>query len=556
MIHRLRLNHALYNAALLSLYKVLEKQKERLHLSVPLYEGADLLFDERFLEGFEFAWEEVMVERFKKNTALYSFFVKANDLTEKSDQKDVKDCFELLKRKVESNSYKAGYTIANDNSLSPLDCLDAVKKTKSTKGIFDIPAFLQAVAPIVEYFHKHENVFYMKDIMYSIIQRYWENMAMFQIKNLTRSIPLSFKEAFVDPCIAFCKEDTRKKTAFCLECGCAMHSSLSKPMTWLCDVGVDDARKKSNYWNFKPDTYLCPLCALAYACLPIGFSIAGEIGTIINRNDSIEALIELNTKDTAIHELQNLHQNQRSKNYYAIVRTSENEAKKRQSVYQPNSIQILSRIRKKEKVFYSSEILDAHKIAFFKCSGEILNALIHCKLKISDNEHSKLNMFEESMDCVMKGQNLFELIHLALSTAFTGNTFVPWVGMLIQLNAHEKNMYEGVEQMQTNNKIAYARNKDMARCGYALRKEYVGGQGEKNENVLKGYAYALLNLARTENATDFTDTIVRMYMGLNKEIPQQLIQALLEKETFQEAAYSYILGLNGNPDYQKKDTVE
>ena len=43
--------------------------------------------------------------------------------------------------------------------------------------------------------------------------------------------------------------------------------------SWIVDGGIDSERKTSVFWDFVRDDYMCPMCALVYSCMPLGFNV-------------------------------------------------------------------------------------------------------------------------------------------------------------------------------------------------------------------------------------------------------------------------------------------
>lgn len=67
--------------------------------------------------------------------------------------------------------------------------------------------------------------------------------------------------------------------------------------------------------------------------------------------------------------------------------------------------------------------------------------------------------------------------------------------------------------------------------------------GEEAENKLRGYIYKLVNALSVGDKELFLDTVVRMYCGINKEVPNTFINLFADDENFKEIGYAYLLGL-------------
>ena len=76
-------------------------------------------------------------------------------------------------------------------------------------------------------------------------------------------------------------------------------------------------------------------------------------------------------------------------------------------------------------------------------------------------------------------------------------------------------------------------------AGISLR-DYFGIEAG---NKLRAFVYKLINALSLGNRDMFLDSVARMYSGLNKEIPDVIINVFADDESFKEIGYAYILGL-------------
>lgn len=77
---------------------------------------------------------------------------------------------------------------------------------------------------------------------------------------------------------------------------------------------------------------------------------------------------------------------------------------------------------------------------------------------------------------------------------------------------------------------------------------------KNNENQLSGISYKLLNAVKADNKKDFMDTIIRIYMSVEKEIPMLFLDIMKEEKLdFTEIAHSFITGLNSKIKESNKE---
>ncbi len=137
----------------------------------------------------------------------------------------------------------------------------------------------------------NSEVYCYKDIAYKRINRLWQNVAFLDRNNNKRDMNECFEKTFIEPLRKW-HNDKQKGNIFCIECGERIKTD-AMGISWLNDVGVDHKRKKNYFWNMQPNTLICPICALIYACSPLGFvfDLAGN-AIFVNLNSGIDDLGE------------------------------------------------------------------------------------------------------------------------------------------------------------------------------------------------------------------------------------------------------------------------
>lgn len=79
---------------------------------------------------------------------------------------------------------------------------------------------------------------------------------------------------------------------------------------------------------------------------------------------------------------------------------------------------------------------------------------------------------------------------------------------------------------------------------------------EKMENKLPGISYRLLNAVKAGNKNDFMDSVLRIYMSAGRQVPKQITEAVKEENlSFSQVGHSFLAGLNGYYEKDKKDGV-
>jgi CRISPR-associated protein Cst1 len=443
-----------------------------------------------------------------------------------------KKALDILKRP----SYKAGYQIIADEYSDNTDVLSIMNTIKKQEKIKDKIFHFNF---IYDYLLKHRKVLCMKDIVYSKVNPFWQNVSFLYKSNNKKSISKCYAEYFSLPAYEYSNTDMTGKYS-CIECGRGFPQSNAYAMAWLNDVGVDFKRKKSYYWNYKADSYLCPICNIIYSCIPLGFYMMGSEGIFINNNTSINILEKFN--NTISFKAENINELEKQI-YYKVIEqfldmSNENSAK--------NEIHNIQVIRKKRLGN------DNTKFIFNNLSSDRLKIIIQSKtdfskllgkyIKVNDNY---INIFESTISNIYSNISQFKLISSILRHAYINNQ-VPNYMMSI-LKIHNR-MKRGDKTMSLNIKQLYRIQLD----GYNLRRSIVPSSNEENkstdsetDNKLRGTVYKLLNALKTNNNTTFIDILLRLYTGMGKPVPELMIEMQRSEEDFQQLGYAYLIGIKG-----------
>lgn len=74
------------------------------------------------------------------------------------------------------------------------------------------------------------------------------------------------------------------------------------------------------------------------------------------------------------------------------------------------------------------------------------------------------------------------------------------------------------------------------------------------ENKIQGLSYRLLNSTKASNKKEFMDTIIRIFMSVEKEVPMVFLEVIKERDLdFEEVAHSFIAGLTSKGKYKGKE---
>ena len=267
----IRLNDYLFNAGMVGFYKILKHSGKTVKL-----DNNRLIFNKEDLNRFENDYIDTMIYEFMEDTAWYEITREYNnilglELDTEENKKTVTEYLKKLSQKMERASYKSGVEIVKSygESIDIYNILDKIKKEE------DLNKKREDIFIIIEYLKKYKEVFCMKDIIYTKIDKYWQNVAFLNSASNKKDIKQEYKKAFLDPVLNYINVPQKGELS-CIGCGNKITKTIGKSMSWLNDIGVDASRKTSMFWNFNPDIFTCPICTLIYSCIPLGFIIIGQ----------------------------------------------------------------------------------------------------------------------------------------------------------------------------------------------------------------------------------------------------------------------------------------
>lgn len=534
---KLRLNNALYNAALFGFIKVIEKKG--IYAQELCYENV-IEFDSDLLNDFTEHFFSTIMNEHGKDTP-YTRMMNLYEAS-KSNLDNTKSFVELLDKKLKSNSYKAGFEIikAKGETFDPLEELKRIKSFKKHEER------LMQSEKMMEYLHKYKDVFLMKDIAYIKIAPFWNNAAFLNNNYLKKDMKGEYKKYFELPALEFISKD-RKKTKvvkYCIECGAGVTSKEACSMSFLDGQGVDTKRKTSHFWNGNVDICLCPVCNLVYSCLPIGFKMAENEGIFINNSYSFKMLMSANT---GFDEKFTYEQNELTeKAIYSIINTFDRETVKAKADNEISNIQIVRRKKVGDSTKYEIINLSKPKLLRLKRCANKLKNLTSTSVKIGKEW---CNVYDEVITRIFSNTSLYKFIWLLLRDAYENGSRGVFIKNIIEIQ-----IIMFTKEEKTMDVLA-SRAYHAGIEGDNLRKAIVSNLGTDKddiENRIRGFVYQLLNALKTNNPEKYLDVILRYYSGMGKSVPTVFCDMISDKETFQAIGYSYLLGLKGGI-YNKKE---
>lgn len=542
----------LKNASIVGIIKVL-KNKRKSNENIEIASNY-IQFDSAMLDGFEEAYFETIFEEYGKRVSwnkLVGYIDAIEGINKQAitfeNIKKFNKIIDDVKKIIKSSSYKSAYLLLEDGAWiegkeSELKKINCKKKDNPEDFKDSVLIQLNLMVDIINWFNRKDvkRVILAKNVMYDYIQPFWNNISILLSNNSNKDMYKLYKNDFIDSTINYINSDTELYKNNCFTCDKKI-KTLNKPnafdLTWLVKTGVDMRRKSSHFWNMNGDAYICPVCNLLYSCLPIGFKTINNKGIFINFNHNINVLCQANitkmNEEITFSQLENL-------SYYNVIDSMDHMYTKNIENEFEN-IQVVKIDGNNSLRPYSFSILSPNIMKVIYRNKKNLEYLIKIKVKIT--EKYSINLYNEVINRIYEGKNLFDLINKLLFIYLDGKfNNIKAIRNIIIIN----NFLLGGKAMRIDDINKFEN------YGYELRKSYY----EKNaEAKLVGIIYRLLNSIKIKDSSKFMDTTINSYMYLGKSIPKGFYLALSDSDRLQNIGYAFILGLQGeiNKDSKKGD---
>lgn len=471
-----------------------------------------------------------MVNRFKEKTRFNEIMKKRHILeylyeNKKEFNKDetakINEIYKEFIQMLEKNSFKAGYVILEDIPNIEHISLDMISNFKKEKDILKQKELYFKICDILEE-QEVQEILIFKELMYSKINMFYEGTSFFLPSNLKKSIKECYNKDFIQPIIdEFTSTKIKKKR--CIECSNLTYNT--KSISFMLDTTDDVSRKKSHYWNQKPDAFVCPICAFLYTLVPLGFQFLGRDAIFINNNSSIKSMCRI--MDT-YESKDNTESNVSSKSKLYRIFTEQKIDMLKNKV---SNIQVV--VRTKEKDHFEMNVISKDTIKKLVEGKENLVYLERKYIKQGDKFKS---VYDEVFDNILYKRSQYQLIHKLFLYELKNNGNVNYIKNILTLEIIFKGGIS-VDEIKKNVDSAW-------KSGIAMRNKLTESVQEKDvDNSLRGLVYKLSNSLSIGNCEQFIDTIIRVYSGKGMPIPYIFKECYGSEEMFKAIGQGFILGL-------------
>ncbi|MDI3311610.1 MAG: type I-B CRISPR-associated protein Cas8b1/Cst1 [Thermoanaerobacterium sp.] len=298
-------------------------------------------------------------------------------------------------------------------------------------------------------------------------------------------------------------------------------------------LGVSNQNALNFFWNFENRYPICNLCKLVILCAPAGVVRFIKPYIEVNRIEDwwkriFYVFVNLDTNLMDLFKKNELLKNKmNSDNPYKEFIMDILEQAREESIWTLQNILFVEfngQYQSKKsnlKYMYISKFTAKY---FINYSSDTLGRIRDYRFKV------------ELMDGILDNKDLNSIIFKQLKLMLKNN----FDGLDIYYATMSKALLDCIKKEGDEKKV---RDK-VYRAFYSGKEMRAYLSENKSDNRISSIAYRLLNTAKVGNKKDFMDTVMRLYINSEMEMPRVLLEAFYEGDIdFETLAQSYIAGL-------------
>ncbi len=511
---------------------------------------------------------DTMVSLFEEDTKFYRIVNSESKRIEKYNenidsiddkgQKELNDLYKNFEDMMLKASFISGYDIIEsyDNVVPVTETM--IKELKKEK---DLRKKYNLYHKIIELLNQKivKKVLIFKEITYSKLKLFFGESEFCLKTNTLKTGESIFDKDFYQPLIKEIGADDKKKKKICIEC--LTNAYDTKSISFMVDTTDDVNRKKSYYWNCKPDAYVCPVCAFIYSFAPLGFAFTGAECVFINSNGGIDNLTGIMETYRVKNEISDDKSGKKKRMYRVFtsekidmmkMKLSNFQVITRSPDYSHFKFSVIDKITI-EKLNYGKKHLSAIEKIWLKADSK--NDYIVVLLQKNDAIDTEkkdiyISVYDSVMDCITEKKSMYVLIDILLRKELSKGNDVAYIKNILRLQII---FYGGTEMENLNIKLDSA-----FMAGVDLRKKILGEKANvansDEENSIRGFVYRLVNLSSVGDVSQFVDAVIRIYSGFGLTIPSVFKECYKSEEMFKAISHGFILGLK-YVKYNKEEKI-
>ncbi len=537
MMEKVYFGDWLYNAGIIGFLRIMLGDQDLDSQNIIGIGENYIEFDRNILDGFSQRYFDFAFRRYGRyERVLNQFFQFLEDLKLLKD----KDRAEELSSKYKENITEVPIVILERvkkilNNFAGLK--DKLEYIPTKADIKDNPekaeAFLEEVIDLMKRNHKE---FWESDVQIYLRSFYGQKSFLNNMvtQNRFEKFYKDFEEKILNNGVKY------EKNYKCIVCG----ERKAKKGT-MFDTGISffyglNPDSLNFSWNFKPILPICEICELIYLCYFAGLSTFSrnneKVYYFVNRDTSIKELYRANNL------LEQILQLGKGESFLVEFFTQLIlETEKIKAEYTLKNIAVI-------ELDLQSEVLP--KVYSFNISSE--------KARYIKDNHQELKKLSRKYYGI-KDETRYILIEL-LDKILENSLNYGYLNRLLRLylSSEKSELYKvgfNIYDLQELNGLIYKFEREMfsrretmedKELWYMYHKGRELSQMLKNanaENKITSIAYRLLNALKVGDVNQFMDTIMRIYLSYEMEIPSTFVKVMGDKEIFFPVGYSFLNGL-------------
>ncbi|HBG2845953.1 TPA: type I-B CRISPR-associated protein Cas8b1/Cst1, partial [Clostridioides difficile] len=324
-------------------------------------------------------------------------------------------------------------------------------------------------------------------------------------------------------------------------------------------LGVSTNNARNMFWNQAYVPSICDICKLILFCTPAGATYTRK-NYLINEENEFYLFVNMDTCINELFERNNSLKAQKSEYSDSKEENPFNQLIK--SIVEENTLKSEWQLRNILFVEFKASIDSKKcKINYFNIPTYLAKFFTdkYANKKIQSIYDYKLK--SNVLDLLLKNRDLKHLINNILRNKvkndMESNNKSNISGIdcfrVVQLRALINSYKKGVYKMDSKN---LEKNDEKLRIIYYLGcdiHDYFVNKNSKNK--IGGVSYKLLNSVKVGNKSDFMDTIIRVFMSAEKQMPAFILDIEIEKDLdFESIGHAFISGLISGK-YEGKDKL-
>lgn len=445
-----------------------------------------------------------------------------------------------INERITLNKYKSIFSSSFFGQVSYLNVVNTAKSIEEQKTIM----FNDYIKPILERKEIEKTIDEIADkeqFTKTIEELITKDKVHKNTEKLCKDINKLLKKKSLDGLEEYIDEN------YCVCSMCSSEKSLGQSFGEgdFVPLGVSNDNTRNMFWNMNVSFPICDLCRLILMCTPAGtvdifksymddnFGYEDKIYySFINMDIDVDELIKIN---------ENFRNRKDKESPFEDLILDMVDTEKQIGTWQLQNILYVefnaNYNAKNCKMNYCH--IPKYLAKFLEHKGNLIKSIKDEKLK------------SEILDNLIKNKDLKFITDKKIRQILKGEYRASFNCLKLTEISYYIRRYKGGAKME---------KKDDKRLSFLyIHGTKIAKDFKKNneENKISGIIYRLLNATKSNNKKEFMDTILRLHMAREMEVPHLFLQVLNENElSFDEVSHAFISGLtwNGESDKgEKKD---